>query len=75
MSVKSPHLPTTQGATAPTTLGVIIGNRDFFPDVLVGEARKDLTKLFDSIGVRAVMLTPGADEAARWRRKWHRASA
>src|SRR5688500_19474391 len=40
------------------TLGVIIGNRDFFPDVLVGEARKDLTKLFESIGVRAVMLTP-----------------
>lgn len=43
---------------APTTLGVIIGNRDFFPDVLVGEARKDLTKLFDDLGIRAVMLTP-----------------
>jgi L-fucose isomerase-like protein len=42
----------------PTTLGVIIGNRDFFPDVLVGEARKDLTKLFDSLGIRAIMLTP-----------------
>ena len=40
------------------TLGVIIGNRDFFPDVLVGEARKDLTKLFESLGVRAVMFTP-----------------
>ncbi len=44
-------------ATKPTTLGVIIGNRDFFPDVLVGEARKDLTKLFESLGIRAVMLT------------------
>jgi L-fucose isomerase-like protein len=29
-----------------TTLGVIVGNRDFFPDVLVSEARRDLTKLF-----------------------------
>lgn len=44
--------------TRPTTLGVIIGNRDFFPDVLVGEARKDITKLFEQAGIRAVMLTP-----------------
>src|SRR3954447_12811391 len=42
----------------PTTLGVIIGNRDFFPDVLVGEARKDITRLFEQLGIRGVMLTP-----------------
>jgi L-fucose isomerase-like protein len=42
----------------PTTLGVIIGNRDFFPDVLVGEARKDITRLFEQLGINAVMLTP-----------------
>src|SRR5256714_13841280 len=41
-----------------TTLAVIIGNRDFFPDALVGEARKDLTMLFYASGIRAVMLTP-----------------
>jgi L-fucose isomerase-like protein len=40
-----------------TTLGVIIGNRDFFPDVLVAEARKDLTRLFEQVGISAVMLT------------------
>src|SRR5438552_12594235 len=40
------------------TLGVIIGNRDFFPDVLVGEARKDITKLFDSANIKPIMLTP-----------------
>jgi L-fucose isomerase-like protein len=28
------------------TLGVIIGNRDFFPDQLVAEARKDIARLF-----------------------------
>lgn len=41
-----------------TTLGVIIGNRDFFPDVLVGEARKDIDKLFESAGIKAIMLSP-----------------
>ena len=45
-------------AAQPITLGVIIGNRDFFPDVLVGEARKDLVKLFDAAGIKSVMLTP-----------------
>lgn len=43
---------------AQTTLGVIIGNRDFFPDVLVGEARKDLTALFEAAGIRGIMLSP-----------------
>src|SRR3954468_2555583 len=44
--------------TRPTTLGVIIGNRDFFPDVLVGEARKDLVKLFEQLSIKPIMLTP-----------------
>jgi len=42
----------------PATLGVIIGNRDFFPDVLVGEARKDIEKLFAQAGLKAIMLSP-----------------
>jgi len=40
------------------TLGVIVGNRDFFPDVLIAEARKDLAKLFAELNVEAVWLTP-----------------
>ena len=39
-------------------VAVIIGNRDFFPDVLVAEARKDIVKLFGELGIEAVMLTP-----------------
>jgi L-fucose isomerase-like protein len=39
-----------------TTLGVIIGNRDFFPDALVSEARRDLLKLFDEQGIDAILL-------------------
>ncbi|PCJ91536.1 MAG: fucose isomerase [Flavobacteriaceae bacterium] len=42
------------------TLGVIIGNRDFFPDVLVTEARKDIQKLADKTGVKFIMS--GEDE-------------
>jgi len=42
----------------PFSLGVIIGNRDFFPDKLVAEARADLVKLFGELGVSAVMLDP-----------------
>jgi L-fucose isomerase-like protein len=40
------------------TLGVILGNRDFFPDVLVGEARRDLEKLFAAMSIEAVWLSP-----------------
>ena len=38
------------------TLGVVIGNRDFFPDHLVSEARRDLLKLFGELQIEAVML-------------------
>lgn len=40
------------------TLGVIIGNRDFFPDVLISEARRDLTKLFTELAIEPVWLSP-----------------
>ena len=39
-------------------LGVIFGNRDFFPDKLVAEARTDLLKLFGELGLEGVMLDP-----------------
>jgi len=40
------------------TLGVIIGNRDFFPDQLVAEAREDVLKVFAERGIRPVMVSP-----------------
>jgi L-fucose isomerase-like protein len=43
-----------------SALGVIFGNRDFFPDKLVAEARTELTQLFQDMGLEAVML--GADD-------------
>ena len=42
--------------TKSPTLGVIYGNRDFFPDKLVSEARQDIAKLFKKLGVKAVQL-------------------
>ncbi len=38
------------------TLGVIVGNRDFFPDRLISEGRKDIIDLFQSMDIEAVML-------------------
>src|SRR5215471_15687934 len=42
-------------ATQPV-LGVIYGNRDFFPDILVTEARADIAKLFGRLRIRAIQL-------------------
>ena len=39
-----------------STLAVIFGNRDFFPDGLVTEARKDITKIFNEMNIEPVML-------------------
>ena len=39
-----------------TCLGVIFGNRDFFPTHLVSEARKDILALFKEMEIEAVML-------------------
>lgn len=41
---------------AKVTLGLIIGNRDFFPDRLVTEARADLLNLFEEMDIEAVIL-------------------
>ena len=43
-------------ALKPPTLGVIYGNRDFFPDLLVTEARQDIAQLFARLGIQAVQL-------------------
>jgi L-fucose isomerase-like protein len=43
----------------PLTLGVIYGNRDFFPDHLVTEARQEIAKLFAKLGIRAIQLAEG----------------
>jgi L-fucose isomerase-like protein len=39
-----------------TVLAVIIGNRDFFPDHLVTEARRDILALFQELDIEAVIL-------------------
>jgi len=43
----------------PSTLGVILGNRDFFPDALISEARQQLTTLFSQLDVTPIWLTQG----------------
>jgi len=41
---------------ARATLGVIVGNRDFFPDALVTEARADILALFAEMNLEAVIV-------------------
>src|ERR1700723_645349 len=38
------------------TLGVIIGNRDFFPDILVTQGRQDIIDVLAERGIEYVML-------------------
>jgi L-fucose isomerase-like protein len=40
-------------------LGIVYGNRDFFPDELVTESRADIAKLFAQLGIKAVQLDEG----------------
>ena len=48
----APHI---KPSTSPV-LGVIYGNRDFFPDQLVTEARADIAALFSDLGIKALQL-------------------
>ena len=42
---------------ANSTLGIIIGNRDFFPDKLVAEARTDILNLCAQLNIEPVLLS------------------
>src|SRR5581483_3357347 len=51
----------------PIRLGLIIGNRGFFPDHLAASGREDMLRVLNSAGVQVVALTPeeskfGAEE-------------
>lgn len=41
---------------ARTTLGVILGNRDFFPDRLISEGRRDLMAWFEELDIQPIIL-------------------
>jgi L-fucose isomerase-like protein len=51
------NIPNDHAAPPPPTLGLIYGNRDFFPDHLVTEARADLAALFARLGIQAIQLS------------------
>ncbi len=42
----------------PVTLGVIVGNRGFFPDHLCDSGRKTILALLEQEGIQAIALTP-----------------
>src|SRR5260370_30162524 len=46
----------TQPSSPPMTLGVIVGNRGFFPDHLARSGRKDMIAALTAKGIRPVIL-------------------
>jgi L-fucose isomerase-like protein len=42
----------------PATLGVIVGNRGFFPDHLCDKGRQTILKVLEAEGIRVIALTP-----------------
>lgn len=40
------------------SLGIIIGNRDFFPDSLVEKARLEIIEIFENLGLNPILLSP-----------------
>lgn len=45
-------------SAAPVTLGLIIGNRGFFPDHLAATGRRDMLKVLEDAGVNVITVTP-----------------
>ncbi len=41
-----------------TSLGIIIGNRDFFPDSLVEKARLEIIEVFEKLDLNPILLDP-----------------
>lgn len=39
------------------TLGVIVGNRDFFPDILIGEGRRELLATLNELDIQPIWLS------------------
>jgi L-fucose isomerase-like protein len=46
------------GMLAKPTLGVIVGNRSFFPDRLADEGRKTILQVLQEEGINAIALAP-----------------
>jgi L-fucose isomerase-like protein len=44
----------------PITLGVIVGNRDFFPDNLITTARDEIVRKLAQLDINAVLLPADA---------------
>ncbi len=52
--------PTPPGVSHGVCLGVIVGNRDFFPDSLIAGARARIGTLFSELGITPIIADEGA---------------
>ena len=40
------------------TMGIIVGNRNFFPDILAKSGREDIVRVLNRKGIDTIVLTP-----------------
>ncbi len=52
--------PASRLNSRPVTLGIIVGNRGFFPAWLAGEGRETILKVLEQAGIKAI-ITPAPD--------------
>ena len=52
-------MPLTQHKEVKSTFGIILGNRDVFPDHLVKEGRKDIIDVMNDLGYNYIILDEG----------------
>ena len=50
------------GNTSKMTMGLIVGNRGFFPDHLAKTGREEIIQVLQAAGIDVVVLGPGASK-------------
>ena len=53
--MQSQYVPASTLSTRPVTLGVIVGNRGFFPDHLALSGRNTILEILDKAGIKAIL--------------------
>src|ERR1700733_9052548 len=53
-----PNMGTSSNTTRKMTMGLIVGNRGFFPDHLAKTGREEMTQVLQSAGIDVVVLGP-----------------
>lgn len=59
MTTSNPSPTTRSPLTRPVTLGVIVGNRGFFPDHLAGSGRETILEVLSKLRIKTIIIEAG----------------